>query len=222
MTPLRFALTTLLVALTGSVQAHFIWLEIPPGPESTVFMRFAEAPLEPTPARLQALCAPMAVSTPDGAALSFQDGDEKRVASMSDGADVITGHLEYGVMDRGEDNVYLLTYHAKGARSLEAAATATDLGVDIRATISGNELRIGVFFQGKPYEGSELVLDLPNAPEQLKVKTDAQGFVTTPVEPGGWVGIRAMVPETASGTREDKSYEQVRHYGTLTFPLPTL
>lgn len=218
--PLAAALT---LGLALTAHAHFIWLELPPGDGDVAHMRFAEAPLEATASWLQKLAAPMNVRQADGSPVTFEAGDEKRVATVNAATDLLLGHLDYGVMDRSDSGrgVYLLKYDAKGARDLEAAATVADLNVDIRATVAEGTLRVGVFFQGKPAPGAELALDLPAALEQVEGETDEQGFATFPVEPGGWVGIRAMVSEGAAGIHDGTPYAQVRHYGTLTFPFST-
>lgn len=217
-------LTTLLMVLSATAtQAHFVWIELPPQEQGKAFMRLAEAPLEKTNQKLQELCAPMSVTTLKGQMVDFLPGDDKRVAEIDKNTPLLLGNLEYGIMDRRESggDRYLLQYHAKAARSLVEAGKETSLPVDILATVKDDSLIVTVRFKGKAYEGSELTLDLPGALEQLKGTTDAQGQATFPVESGGWIGVRAMVPETISGEFDGESYEKSRHYGTLAVPYPT-
>jgi len=218
----RILITLLMVLSATTSQAHFVWIELPPQEQGKAYMRLAEAPLEKTNQKLQELCAPMHVTTLNGQTVDFLPGDDKRVAEIDKNTPLLLGNLEYGIMDRRESggDRYLLQYHAKAARSLADAAKETDLPVDILATVAENTITITVRFNGKAYEGSELTVDLPGAVEQLNGTTDALGQAAFPVESGGWIGIRAMVPETGVGEFDDKTYEKSRHYGTLAVPYP--
>ncbi len=222
---MKLRLLTALLILLGSTatQAHFVWIELPPNAPNKAYMRLAEAPLERTNQKLQDLCAPMTVTTLDKKAVDFLPGDDKRVAEIDEEVGLLLGNLEYGIMDRRESGgeQYLLEYHAKAARTLADAARETSLPVDILASVSGSTLTVTVRFQGKAYEGSELTMDLPGAVEPLTGTTDAAGQATFPIEPGGWIGVRALVPESKAGEFDGKAYANSRHYGTLAVPYPT-
>lgn len=201
---------------TLNAQAHFIYLELPPNEPTKAHMRLAEEPLEASGPELQEKCAPMAVKALDGKPVAFAPGESAMTATVSEEASALLGSLDYGVMDR--QGVFLLVYHAKAVRNLEGAAQTNGLPVEVLTEVKDGNLTVTVLKDGKPAAGSELVVNLPTAEEQAKGTTDAEGKATFPIEPGGWVGVRAKVQETKSGTHGDKAYEEVRQYSTLTFP----
>lgn len=213
----KFALALgIAVGATLNAQAHFIFLELPSNEATTAHMRLAEEPLEASDADLQEKCAPMTVKTVNGTPVEFAPGESAMTATVSEETSALLGSLDYGIMDR--QGVYLLVYHAKAVRNLENAGQTNGLPVEVLTEVKEGNLIVTVLSQGKPAAGAELVVNLPTAEEQAKATTDAEGKATFPIEPGGWVGIRAKVQETKSGTHGDKPYEEVRHYSTLTFP----
>lgn len=207
----------LLAGTALSAHAHFIFLELPTDQPNTAFMRFSEEPLEDTSAGLQEKCAPMTVKTENGTSLSFTPGEVARLATVPEDTALLQGSLDYGIMDRdGEE--YLLVYHAKAAINVENAAKTIGLPLEISTNIESGDLVVTVLADGKPVEGAELVVNLPTAKKQAESVTNAAGQASFPIQTGGWVGVRAKVQESRSGTHGDKAYQQVRSYSTLTFP----
>lgn len=211
----RFALL-LATSLALSAQAHFIFLELPPETPAAAHMRFSEEPLEETDAELQEKSAPMAVTLNDGTPVAFAPGEKARIATVPEDVPLIKGSLDYGIMNRGGE--YLLVYHAKAVRSVESAGKASGLLVEVLAEVKDGTLLVTVLANGKPAEGAELVVNLPTVKKQAKATTNAEGQASFPIEPGGWVGVRAKVQESKDGTFGDKPYKEVRSYSTLTFP----
>lgn len=215
----RLALTLGIAAsIALNAQAHFVFLELPPEQPAVAHMRFSEAPLEKTDAELQEKSAPMTVTTADGKPIEFAPGEEARLAQLPEGVSALKGSLDYGIMNRGGE--YLLVYHAKAVRDLEGASKPVGLPVEVLSEVKDGEIIITVLADGKPAAGAELVVNLPTVKKPSEITTDAEGKATFPIEPGGWVGIRAKVQEAKKGTHGDKPYEQVRTYSTLTFPYP--
>lgn len=211
------AAAVLLVATTS--HAHFIWLEIAPESTGVVLLRFSEEVLEATPRDMQEKAAGMKVSTPAGAAIEMNYGEGAMSGSAPGDARSIVGTLDYGVLDRGEAGrgKFMLKYHARAARDTNAAETAVGLPVNVSATIDGETMTVTVDLDGKPVGNAELVVTLPQELAPAEAITNAEGHATFTVKSGDWIAIRAMVPETASGTHGDQDYEMVRHYSTLTF-----
>jgi len=199
-----------------SAQAHFIFIELPPNAPTTAKLRLAEEPLEASGKELQEKAAPMTVKTGDGQEVKFEFGEDSMTATVDEAAPVLTGSLDYGLMTRGGE--YLLVYHAKAVRTPELAAKEAGLPVEVLGEVKDGNLNVTVLQGGKPAAGSELVVNLPTAEEQAKATTDEAGKATFPIEPGGWVGVRARVQETRTGEFDGKEYKEVRSYTTLTFP----
>jgi uncharacterized GH25 family protein len=211
------ALAALLVS--GSSHAHFIWLEVSPESPGTVTLRFSEEILEATPRDMQEKAAGMKVSTPAGASIKMEYGEDAMNGAAPGDAQSIIGTFDYGLLDRSEAGrgQFMLKYHARAARDSKAAANAVGLPVDLSAAIDGETMVVTVTLSGKPVEGSELVATLPKALEAAEATTDAMGEARFTISSGDWVAIRAMVPEPASGAHDDKAYDRVVHYSTLTF-----
>ncbi|MBX3180087.1 MAG: hypothetical protein KF886_22275 [Candidatus Hydrogenedentes bacterium] len=207
---------TLGFLLALSAQAHFIFLELPPNAPDVAHMRFAEEPLEPTTPDLQERSAPMVVKTDSGAEVAFAGGEDARVASVSPETTALLGSLDYGVIERGGE--FLLVYYAKAARNAAEAGAASGLALEVLADVKDGSLTVTVLHGGKPASGAELVVNLPGADEQATTTTNAAGQASFPIEPGGWVGLRARVVESRSGAHDGKAYTEVRSYSTLTFP----
>lgn len=199
-----------------NAQAHFIFLELPPEQPNIAQMRFSEEPLERTDAELQEKSAPMTVTTVDDKPLEFAPGKEARLAQLPTGVWAIKGSLDYGIMNRGGE--YLLVYHAKAVRDLEGAGKTVGLPMEVLSEVKDGEIIITVLMDGKPAPGAELVVNLPTVKRQSEITTDDEGRATFPIEPGGWVGIRAKVQAAKKGIHGNTPYEQVRIYSTLTFP----
>lgn len=206
----------LVVLATLPARAHFIFIELPPNEAGVARMRLAEEPLEASNKELQEKCAPMAVKTGDGQAVTFEFGEDAMSAKVEEATPLLLGSLDYGIMTRGGE--YLLVYHAKSARTPEIAAQEAGLPVEVLGEVKEGNLIVTVLQGGKPAAGSELVVNLPTADEQAKATTNEAGQATFPIEPGGWVGVRAKVQEARTGTHGDKEYNEVRSYSTLTFP----
>lgn len=207
---------TLGCLLAMNAQAHFIFLELPPNEPDVAHMRFAEEPLEATKPDLQERIAPMVVKTASGAEVAFAGGEDARVASVSPETTALLGALDYGVIERGGE--FLLVYYAKATRRAAEAGAPSGLALEVLADVQDGSLTVTVLHDGKPAPGAELVVNLPGADEQATTTTDAAGQSSFPIEPGGWVGVRARVVESRSGAHDGKAYTEVRRYSTLTFP----
>ena len=108
--------------------------------------------------------------------------------------------------------------NARFDTKFDAAKQSIDDVTERLGEVKDGTLTVTVLQGGKPAAGSELVVNLPTAEEQAKATTNEAGQATFPIEPGGWVGVRAKVQETRAGTHGDKEYKEVRSYSTLTFP----
>lgn len=214
---LLFACAALLACAPS--HAHFMWLEIAPEAPGVVLLRFSEEVLEATPQDMQEKAAGMKVSTPAGAAIAMEYGEGAMHGRAPGDARSVIGTLDYGVLDREEAGAgkFMLKYHARAARDTNAAETAVGLPVNVSAVIDGETMTVTVDLEGKPVEGSELVVTLPHELAPVEAVTDAEGQATFTVKDGDWVAIRAMVPETVSGKHGDQAYDRAVHYSTLTF-----
>ena len=135
------------------------------------------------------------------------------------GQRVVFGSFDFGVMQRGAGKPHLLRYHPKsivgpwrsGAEVSEAGKGK--LPAEIVPVMGEGGVRFRLLAEGKPVEGSELTVILPDGKEQ-KAKTDKEGMTKAFDQPGRF-GVWGRHWVDASGEHAGKAYEQVRHYPTL-------
>lgn len=218
----RILFVCIALAAAVSAQAHFIWLELPADAAAEVRMRFSEQPGERTRPTLQEKAAPMAVRTAGGDALKLSVGEAYLSGPVAEDAAAVLGSLDYGVLDRSSEGrgKFLLVYHARGVRTAEEAAKPSGLPIDVTAKVEGNTVSVQVLRDGKPVPAAEVFATLPGVEEEKEGVTDEQGHASFSLNGGGWLGIRAMVPEEHKGESNGEAYDLVRHYSTLTVPLP--
>lgn len=139
------------------------------------------------------------------------------LALPGEGTRVVYGAADLGVMQRGGSKAHHLIYYPKTIVG-DAFSPATTLGdrpvelVPVRVA-DGFDLRI--LIAGKPAGNQEIRVIDPKGLEE-DYKADADGLIGPFTEPGRYgAWARHWVDQT--GTHENKSYEQVRHYATLAF-----
>jgi uncharacterized GH25 family protein len=209
------ALVAAIALLAPSAQAHFIFLELN---ETGLAMRLAEAPGEKSEKALQEKAKPMAVKTDKGEAIETSFGENALAGKVGAETKVVSGSLEYGILDREAQGrgVFMLMYHAKGARTAADAATKLGLPVEIVVEVVDKELKIQVLKNGEPAPAAELTVYSPGA-DDIELDADDKGQAKLPLPGTGLLGVRAMVREDKAGESGGKPYTFIRHYSTLTF-----
>jgi N-acetylneuraminic acid mutarotase len=129
---------------------------------------------------------------------------------------VLHGTCEAGVMQRGDSPTFLLVYHPKtilGDAFNKQASLGDKAPAELIPAGKAGALQFQLVAGGKPVADSELTVIMPDG-QQKKAKTDANGQ-TEAFKPIGRYGIWARHFEKASGERDGKKFEQIRHYPTL-------
>jgi uncharacterized GH25 family protein len=219
-----------LAAVQSPVLAHFVWITVAKDsagqPQAQV--HFSEM-AEPDAANLLDRVAAVkvwsrtATGKPAELKLTKQITDEvgSWVSAVPEKTAAVSGSIKYGVLER-RGMVFLLFYHAKyldaGAADFKALARDEALALDVVPHAEGKGYALEVLFQGKPVEGSEVVVLDPESNERA-LKTDAKGRVTIDAKPGLY-SIRAKWTLNEAGKEGDKEYPQVNHYSTLALRVP--
>lgn len=200
-----------------TAHAHFMWLELPVEAPAQVHLRFTEEPQEKTREGMQEKAAPMQVQLPGGDPIAMASGEESLVGAVLEDATVVTGSLDYGILDKSEEGrgKFLLVYHAKGVRSAADAEKPAGLPVELTAKRHGDTLLITVLKDGKSAPTAEIVATVPGSEEELKAVTDESGQATLTFKGEGWIGVRAMVADETPGEHKGEAYELTRSYTTL-------
>lgn len=110
---------------------------------------------------------------------------------------------------------YLLKYYPKSVLGGDAPAKPWDkLTLEIVPVITSDELRLQVFFKGKPAPKAEMrIQSLEQDRENLT--TDANGEIKLSGRKAGVYGFQTRLIEKKAGEYSDKKYVEVRHHATL-------
>lgn len=199
--------------------AHFLFAHVIRGCEPRIELHFAESAWDfSSNQRMVELMSPARSRGLDGQPLEFEPRPYGVVSDLGTDQSVACAEFTYGLMSRGE--TFLLQYHAKGVSGLEAAEALTGLDAEITAKPTADgRLSLTVLFDGEPVTDAEILVPV----EGMKIKqmtTDKSGQVEIPMPATPIYSFRAMVPEDRSGTHDDKPFDLVRHYTTLTVHQP--
>ncbi|WP_020470103.1 hypothetical protein [Zavarzinella formosa] len=152
--------------------------------------------------------------------LTWKAEKHSLVATVSgSGNRVLVGHVDYGVMQKGDAKPYLLRYEPKAVIGDPFAGKADEKAtLEVAATGKAGELKFVVTAAGKPVAEAEVNVMLPDGTKQ-KVKTNKEG--TTPAfAAAGRYGLWTKISEQTAGELGGKKYEEVRTYATLVIDAP--
>jgi uncharacterized GH25 family protein len=219
-----------LLTITTSVRAHFIWL-VPEPDKGTALMIFSDT-LEPdanVPVKKIAHTKLFARGGDKGAAIELRVDEGKdafhvSVPKTQDGSALIAGVCEYGVVSKSKDGPYLVMYYPKTVllpgpltdqQSWLLQRTET-LPLEI-VPILGKQPKGKVLWHGKPVAGTEVVLLPSGVKDPIELKTDDNGqFDFAAPKASGVYGARARYIEPREGELGGKKFKEVRHYATIT------
>lgn len=132
------------------------------------------------------------------------------------GPRVVYGVTEYGVLQKGDDRPFRLTYYPKalvGAVPAGKAVVGGPLVVEIVPAGEPGKTRFQVLYRGKAAADVEATVLVPGG-EKTAVKTDKEGY--TPAFPAtGRYGVFARVTDAKAGEYAGKAFAETRHYATL-------
>jgi hypothetical protein len=129
---------------------------------------------------------------------------------------VVYGVTEYGVLQKGDDKPFKLTYYPKavlGSATAKEATVGEKLPLEVVATGSPGKLKFRVLAAGKPAPGLEVTVILPDGAKKA-VTTDKDGL-TPEYEATGRFGVYAKQIEAKSGELGGKKFDETRSYATL-------
>jgi uncharacterized GH25 family protein len=207
------------VATAAAAHGHFVFV-VPAADGATAQVVFSDS-LDPDDgvdiAKVAGLKLTLRDATGKDAALSHTTGkDVLDVPLPGSGPRVVFGSVGYGVLARGDDKPYLLTYHPKavvGGAGEKAATLGEKSPAELVPVAAGGQLRFKFLAAGKPVADAEVNVLKPDG-SKAKVKTDKDGL-TGAVDGAGRYGAWARVAAAKAGEFGGKKYEEVRHYATL-------
>lgn len=233
---LAWVALALAMAFAAQTSAHFPWVVVEKaggendGGAGKVNVWFSEL-AEPDSAELIDRITKMEVWTRSAktekqavqvAKKLLDGGGGALVGTVPAGVSAASGHITYGVLDRG-GNRFLLEYHAKclhaAAADFKAIARDEALLFDIVPQTAGKSINLTVLFGGKPATGAEVVILDPIGGE-TKATTDEAGQTSLAVSKSGLYSIRAKWVVKEAGKLGDQEYPQVNHYCTLALRVP--
>jgi uncharacterized GH25 family protein len=232
----RLCSLLLVLALTTTAQAHFVWLVPDPPDKGTRKTRliFSDT-TAPDDAKLLEKIKQTEVWARggDGKTVAVKKGDVKdggiEATIPGEGVFTVAAVCPYGVVKRGDAEPYLLTYYAKtfvGSAPRDERAKVLgkpwgkELVLEIVPAVEKRGAFVQVLWQGKPLADAEVVLMVPGVDKGVEKKTDKDGYCEL-VEPkkGGTYGIRARHTTAIKGDLDGKKYSEARAYATLTLPV---
>jgi uncharacterized GH25 family protein len=129
---------------------------------------------------------------------------------------VVYGVTEYGVLQKGEDKPFKLTYFPKaviGTATAKEATVGEKLPLEIAATGTPGKLKFRVLAAGKPAANLEVTVILPDGAKKA-VTTDKDGN-TPEYDATGRFAVYAKLIEPKGGEFGGKKFDESRNYATL-------
>ena len=223
-----FALASAALLLSAiPAHAHFVWVAVHNNssgqPQAYVF--FSELAAEDDEALLDKIAETkvsarsISGATPLKLTKQVDKGTGAWVGQLPEGgAGALSATCNYGVLDK-RGQIFLLKYYAKyldaAHPGFKALARDESLPLDVVPSGAAGEKRtLTVTFQGKPVDGSEVVVLDPTGKEE-KLKTNEKGEVEIASGAKGVYSIRAKFEIEKPGSENGKEYKKTVHYCTL-------
>jgi hypothetical protein len=226
----RHFVALLALLLLGPVSwGHFIW--VVPNEQSTEAQVFFSDSLEPDDPKLLPKIAKTDLFLRQGdkapVAVKWIQGKDAYLVKIDDkAATVLSAVCDYGVIQKGTADPFLLKYNATTAlkRSPDFSLKPFDrLDLEVQAVPeAGGYIVAKVLWRGKPLEGAEVVYVGEIAEKPAEAKSDKNGVAWlgkagSVNQQVGAYGVRAKHVEAKEGEFDGKKYKEVRHYSTLVF-----
>jgi hypothetical protein len=222
---------TLLVVGTlvapGVVDAHFLFIRIGPHAEAGrgVEVFFSEQARAGDPRFVEKVAhTELWLQDEPGkfTPLKVTQGTDRLRAYLPSGKSVaVVGSCEYGVLKR--DKSFLLRYYPKAISGQPAELAKLkrheSTPLEIMATVEGDAVQLVVLREGKPLGGTTLTTvddDLVNT----ELKTDEQGRAKWQPGKAGQYAVYVKHVTPTSGSKDGKSYEEIREFATLALDWP--
>ena len=201
----------LLLALSETAQAHFLWLERDgDGPARAYFGEWIDDIREKTGGLLDRFKTPRAYLGTSTEPLPVKRNDNNLEINAKGRGDVrFVDSSVPACEDKEKGGATKTIYHAKAGR----AETAAKLDLELVPTVANGNIFV-LIFSGTPLPKAELTIIGPSKWEKPLV-TDEQGRVTLPTP---WAGryVLEVTHEKAGGSGEEK-FNRTRHISSLSF-----
>ncbi len=220
------ALASLGVSL-ASASAHFIFI-LPPLNGSPARVVLNDGPVPDSKASLEAFpIKEFTVLANDG------KSSEKKLTPVKDksesfwafdahanlGAGIVSS-IDYGVVNRGEGERYLVRHHAKLVHALSATLQPIGLPIEITPKPVGSGVAFLVTINQKPAANVDVIVYEPDQAKVKVVKTDLAGQTPT-FSTTGTYAVRISQTDATAGEFEGRRFKAVKHYSTLVVTLPS-
>jgi uncharacterized GH25 family protein len=216
----RMLSVALLGLLTVSAaRGHFPFI-VPEGKGETAKVIFSDD-LEPdTKVNIEKLAATKLTlrdATGKETALEWKKGEGFYAVNLPGTGDrVVYGVTEYGVLQKGDDKPFKLTYYPKavlGTATAKEATVGEKLPLEVVAAGAPGKLKFRVLAANKPAANLEVTVILPDGAKKA-VTTDKDGY-TPEYEATGRFGVYAKLIEAKTGEFGGKKFDEIRSYATL-------
>ena len=211
-----------LLGTAADAAAHFVFV-VPEAGGATAKVVFSETLKPDADVEIAPIAAlKLAARGADGrdAPLKLTPAEHAFVIDLGGGARVVHGAIDYGVMQRGGSEPFLLAYHPKTLVGDPFDPKANAIGeaapIEIVPVGRPGDVRLKVLVRGKPAEDVELIVLPPNGGKEQEVVTGPDGLTPAFKEEGRY-GVWGRYFEDVKGEHGGKPYAQVRRYPTLVF-----
>lgn len=224
-----------LAVFASQATAHYLWVTIDAksGDHGTTNIYFEGGPsagdgqyLDPFVERGTTWIRTLGQSKPTELKVADTKKADKRWLSgalTAPGPRSIDSYCKWGVYRYGDTDV-LLHYYARNLDiedhdDLHELGRAEQMKLDIVPHDEGSSLQLKVLWDGKPVTKRPVSVRGPGG-FKANLTTDSSGYVQFEPKAKGRYTFHTNVEEKQSGTQDGKTYQLVRHHGTLIMNLP--
>ncbi|MFN4259582.1 MAG: DUF3386 family protein [Gemmataceae bacterium] len=216
------AMPWLLLAWAATAHGHFIWI-VPDAPQKTAEVYFSEG-LEPdAPALLDKIAhTTLILRTAEGKDVPLRSAKGAaclRLELPGTGPRCVGGICQYGVIQRGPGEPFLLNYYPKAILGSAQAKPWGRVPLEIVPFRDGELCCFQVLWRDQPLAEAEVTILGPDGAKLDKQETNQNGIFPLGSDQPGLYGLRVGHVENKEGMANGQAYRQVRHYATLVFAL---
>lgn len=217
--PRIFATTVFALLAASAADGHFVFI-LPEGKGETAKVVFSDELKPDTAVNIEKIAeTKLTLRSADGkdSPLEWKKGDGFYSVNVPGTGDrVVYGVTEYGVLQKGDEKPFKLTYLPKAVIGGATAKTATvgeKLPLEVVAVAAAGKVKFQVLAAGKAAPELEVTVILPDGMKKGS-KTDKDGF-TPEYDGAGRFAVTAKQVVAKSGEHAGKKYDEARTYATL-------
>jgi len=214
-----FAAALFALLAVSAADGHFVFI-LPEGKGETAKVVFSDELKADTAVNIEKIAETKLTLRDSGGKdtpLEWKKGDGFYSVNVPGTGDrVVYGVTEYGVLQKGDEKPFKLTYLPKaviGSATAKAATVGEKLALEVVAVGTPGKVKFQVLAAGKAAAELEVTVLLPDGAKK-GVKTDKDGF-TPEYDGSGRFAVVAKRVEAKSGEHAGKKYDEARTYATL-------